>query len=138
MYHIIYLSQAATTVTDELLQELLQQARTFNAAHDITGILLYGNGQFLQLLEGEQAVLELLYARIRQDARHRDVTTYASKEVAMRAFPEWSMAYQAFNPQQFVEFAGLISPAELQLERPGLLQADQHLLALLRSFVLPA
>lgn len=137
MHHLIYLSQATVPFSEAQLERLLVQARQFNETHGLTGILLYGNDQFFQVLEGEAATVHSLYARICQDPRHRNVTTYADKAIATRAFSEWHMAYHALPPQQFLEFAGYVSPADLRLERTGLSVADQQLLQLLRTFVLP-
>jgi len=137
MHHLIYLSQATVPFSEAQLERLLVQARHFNETHGLTGILLYGNDQFFQVLEGEAATVHSLYARICQDPRHRNVTTYADKAIATRAFSEWHMAYHALPPQQFLEFAGYVSPADLRLERTGLSVADQQLLQLLRTFVLP-
>ncbi|RZK28907.1 MAG: BLUF domain-containing protein [Hymenobacter sp.] len=137
MHHLIYLSQATVPFEAPQLEQLLAQARAFNAAHELTGILLYGNDQFFQVLEGEAGAVRRLYERIGQDPRHRNVTTYADKAIAARAFPDWHMAYQALPPQEFLEFAGYVAPSSLQLERPGLSIADAQLLQLLRTFVLP-
>jgi hypothetical protein len=137
MHHLIYLSRATAPFSDEQLQNLLQECRQHNAAQEVTGMLLYGNEQFLQVLEGERGRVQALYARIYQDPRHRDVTLFAEKQIDARAFPDWSMAYHPVNPAQFLEFANYVSPQDVQLEHPNLSQADAQLLQLLRTFVLP-
>lgn len=137
MHQLIYLSQATVPFDGAQLEHLLGQARQFNAAHGLTGILLYGNDQFLQVLEGEAATVHSLYARICQDPRHRDVTTYADEAIAARTFSDWQMAYHPLQPQQFLEFAGYVAPYELLLEHPDLSVADTQLLQLLRTFLLP-
>lgn len=137
MHHLIYLSQATIPFEETQLEHLLGQARQFNAAHGLTGMLLYGNGRFLQVLEGDEATVHSLYARIRQDPRHRNVTTYADKPIATRAFSDWRMAYHALPPEQFLEFARHVAPQELQAARPPLSEADAQLLQLLRTVGLP-
>jgi hypothetical protein len=137
LHHIIYLSRATVAFNEQQLQQLLRQANSRNQALGVTGMLLYGQEQFLQVLEGEQALVQPLYEHIRQDPRHRDVTTFADKQIAHRAFKDWAMAYHPQDPQQFQQFAGLVSLADLWVERPNLTQADQQLLQLLRSFVSP-
>lgn len=89
------------------------------------------------MLEGAVPVVHKLYARICQAPRHRNVTTYADKAIAARAFTEWRMAYQALPPAQFLEFAGYVSPQKLHLEHPALSVAHTQLLQLLHPFVLP-
>ena len=137
MHHLIYLSQATVPFNVPQLEQLLARARRFNTAYALTGVLLYGNDQFFQVLEGDAATVQALYTRIRQDPRHRNVTTYADKAIAERAFPDWQMAYRALPPQQFIEFAGYVLPTRLRLDRPNLNLADTQLLQLLRTFVLP-
>lgn len=137
MHHIIYLSRATVSFNDMQLQMLLDQARYYNAQHDVTGILLYGNGQFFQVLEGEEQAVRATYQRISQDPRHRDIAAFADKAIVARAFPEWHMGYRALAPESLIAPVGYVAPGALQLEREGLSLADRQLLVLLRSFVLP-
>lgn len=138
MHHIIYLSQATVPFEEVHLEQLLAQARAFNAQHDVTGILLYGNEQFMQLLEGEEATVRALYTHISQDPRHHDVTTYDDKPVARRSFADWRMAFQPLVPKELLHFASYLSPQQVYLERPSLSESDRQLLHLLRSLVHPA
>jgi hypothetical protein len=134
MHHIIYLSWATVPFSDEQLHALLQKARSHNEALGITGLLLHGNGCFLQVLEGEEATVRDLYEQIKRDTRHRDVTAYADKAIAQRAFTGWAMAFQATTPEQFEELAGYLEPADVTLDASRLSLVDMHLLDLLRSF----
>jgi hypothetical protein len=138
MHQVIYLSQATVPFDEAQLRQLLEQAQSFNARHGLTGILLYGQDQFFQVLEGEREVVHKLYERIQQDPRHRDVTTFADRQISKPSFTDWSMAFQALPPLQFIEFAGYVSVPALQEEQPDLSQSDTQLLQLLRTFVLPA
>lgn len=137
MHHIIYLSWATTPFSDQQLHELLQQARQHNTQCGITGIMLYGNGYFMQVLEGEQATVHALYERIKQDGRHRDVTAYADKAITQRAFGEWAMAFHHASPQQLAQVAGYLAPDQVRVDAKRLALVDIHLIDLLRSFTLP-
>jgi hypothetical protein len=99
--------------------------------------MLYGNGCFVQVLEGEQATVSALYERIKQDGRHRDVTTFADKTIAQRAFGEWAMAFHHASPQQLAQVSGYLAPDQVQVDAKRLALADIHLIDLLRSFTLP-
>lgn len=135
MHRIIYVSHAAISFELHQLDWLLTQARTFNAAHEITGILLYSNEQFLQVLEGDEATLRALYARICQDSRHWGVTTHADRPIGRRVFTDWQMAFQMIPPQQFLRLAGHLMPDEADPSQPELSAADHELLQLLRAFL---
>lgn len=73
---------------------IIKTARTFNAVHGITGVLLFDGERFCQYIEGELAVLDGLVSRIRQDRRHQNVTTLLHEPLAGgRRYPDWSMAF---------------------------------------------
>jgi hypothetical protein len=92
MQQLIYMSAATHLLTDDELQQLLEQARRNNTQAAITGLLLYHEGRFMQLIEGPAPTVAALYERIEQDPRHTDTAKLADKEVDGRSFPEWAMA----------------------------------------------
>jgi len=138
LHHLIYLSRATEPFSDGDLQALLAQARHNNTNQHITGALVYGNGQFAQIIEGEQRVLEDLYNRLLLDPRHSQVTKFADKAIATRSFGEWSMAFQAASVTQLEGQPGYVSLAALDLEPAGLSATDTQLLGMIASFVMPA
>ncbi|MGI4820213.1 MAG: BLUF domain-containing protein [Janthinobacterium lividum] len=108
MHHIVYLSQAKEPLTPPALVALLRQARLLNERQHVTGTLVYGNGQFMQLIEGEEAVIKALYERIARDPRHHQVFKLADKPIAGRRFAEWSMAFGEAPAKEFQELQGLV------------------------------
>lgn len=81
-------------MTAEELELLTERAGAFNAERAISGVLLYGGGRFLQLLEGEaQAVKDLYRNRIVPDPRHEDCCVLLDEPCNTRLFPYWSMGW---------------------------------------------
>ena len=72
---------------------MLTEARARNLARGVSGILLYVEGSFFQVLEGEAAVVDPLFARIACDPRHSRVTMIMREPIARRAFDGWSMGF---------------------------------------------
>jgi hypothetical protein len=97
MFHIIYMSSAVVPFSPAELQSLLEVSRRNNTALGVTGILLYKDGNFLQVIEGEKTVLDQLYAKIALDPRHGGVMTFFREEIPEREFPGWSMAFRDLN-----------------------------------------
>lgn len=93
MIYLVYISSAVRLLEDRELQQLADACRRNNASHGITGMLLYKGGNFMQLLEGEEAAVLELYGVIQQDARHKDVTLIRSGELTQRNFADWSMGF---------------------------------------------
>ncbi len=92
-YRIMYSSEAAPGLAAPELEGMLAESRIRNKAHGISGVLVFVDGAFLQILEGEKGdVLELM-ARIERDPRHHDIKVFSEQEVDERAFTSWSMAY---------------------------------------------
>jgi hypothetical protein len=103
LYQLTYVSRAVTPLSYPELRSLVAHARAYNAAHDITGILFYGEGNFAQVLEGEQAEVERLYERIEHDARHSTVTVVTRVSRPRRTYPQWGMAGHRLAAAQFAE-----------------------------------
>lgn len=99
LHTIIYTSREAQFFSDAEIEQLLVGARSHNQASDITGVLLYFNLVFFQVLEGRKEDLEELFARIVEDPRHKDVTLQVNEPIEARLFPDWSMAYRKLDGQ---------------------------------------
>lgn len=89
----VYVSAATREFSPEDLLQLLTKSRERNARAGLTGLLLYKNNDFMQLLEGpEQAVREVL-RKIEADPRHRQMTKLLEGFTAERQFPDWHMGF---------------------------------------------
>ncbi|MGN7192110.1 BLUF domain-containing protein [Curtobacterium sp. MCBA15_004] len=95
MLSLIYSSVATRPLGDDDLAHLLEQSRRANAENDITGVLLFRNGYFLQLLEGPDRAVRTKMETIKHDDRHTKVTVLLEDVVEERQFPEWTMGYPA-------------------------------------------
>lgn len=91
LVRLIYASRAAGNITADALMPIMKGSRTRNAAAGITGVLVFSDGVFLQLLEGGRNAVSALYNRIACDERHHDVVLLAYDEVDERRFAGWSM-----------------------------------------------
>ncbi|WP_413666535.1 BLUF domain-containing protein [Mucilaginibacter sp. Mucisp86] len=73
MEYLVYVSTAKKLMSDDELLDLLQTARIKNAKYNVTGMLLYSEGTFIQALEGEKEDLYTIYKAIELDFRHRNI-----------------------------------------------------------------
>jgi Sensors of blue-light using FAD len=97
--------------------KILLQARVNNRKTGLTGVLCFGDGCFLQCLEGEQESVNNLLAKLRKDDRHNCFTVLSQKPIKTRSFERWemkfvavqgpmmkwleSLGYERFDPYQF-------------------------------------
>ena len=106
-FQLVYESEEAQSMPESDLRKLLQSARAKNDELGVTGLLLYAQGRFLQVLEGPESAVRRLYATIRKDPRHTNVETLLTTSAAERTFPDWEMGLE--RPGAFVNLECLSS-----------------------------
>jgi len=94
MRQLLYVSKTPHQISVGDLDDILTQSRRNNSLLGITGLLLFIDGGFLQILEGDERAVRELYTRVATDARHADPQLMLDHEVPVRAFPEWSMGFE--------------------------------------------
>ncbi|MEO9968367.1 MAG: BLUF domain-containing protein [Hyphomonadaceae bacterium] len=97
MHRLIYTSKATRLLKRQELFKLLNSARSANAELGITGLLIYHEGCFLQVLEGEKDALGACYKKIQKDGRHTSFIELANEASTGRLFSAWWMAYRDFG-----------------------------------------
>ena len=108
MFQLVYVSTATVSFSDDDLTALLEKSRTNNRPKWITGMLLHHAGCFLQVLEGEEAAVRALAARIANDPRHGQFVVLHEEHTDQRLFPDWSMGFRDLDgpsaPDGFTQF----------------------------------
>jgi EAL domain-containing protein (putative c-di-GMP-specific phosphodiesterase class I) len=107
LIHLIYTSAATRHFNSEDLVALLEKSRANNANAGITGMLLFENGSFFQILEGPETAVDQVFRTISQDLRHGKVVTIIREPIAKRAFGEWTMGYVGATAKELDEIIGL-------------------------------
>jgi Sensors of blue-light using FAD len=106
LMHCIYASTAASTFKESDIPVLIEHARTANAERALTGMLLYIEGGFFQVLEGDDAVVDDVYGRIERDPRHSKITLIIREPIAARDFSEWTMGFCTVDPLEAGQLIG--------------------------------
>jgi hypothetical protein len=91
LYCLVYTSIANQKMSDDNLKELLKKSRVKNERKNVTGMLLYLDPFFIQILEGEEAIVNESFNIIKQDSRHHQVKIIYKKPIEGRSFPNWTM-----------------------------------------------
>ena len=137
MQRLIYTS--TVSILDGLfefeLSRILHVARTRNRSKSITGCLLFSDRYFVQLLEGERALVSKLYSQIAADTRHRDVELVEVQPIETRDFADWDMASLGLHdmPQAFLRHyasGDVLDPYEMDPRqlRDMVLSVDRNML----------
>ena len=115
MYFILYTSQATLQLSEADFIQLLTQCNQNNTRLGITGLLLYHNDKFLQIIEGEKESVQALYNTIHFDHRHQDVTIVEAGDQTGRNFPDWAMGFKGTHNGSRINIPAYINLSENQL-----------------------
>lgn len=105
-YCVVYTSIATQKMFDSDLKALLKKSRVRNQALNITGMLLYLDPFFIQILEGEHIILDKVIERIKRDPRHSRVKIIYKKPIEKRSFPNWTMGFNKVSDEDREEIDG--------------------------------
>lgn len=126
LVQLIYVSSAIKKLSNDELDAILQSSVQHNQRQEITGMLLYSDGNFMQVIEGEESKINETYERICEDTRHRNIILVNQETIAEREFESWSMSFRRLslrdaeeNPTYAPFFINGIDAAKM-LTQPGL------------------
>lgn len=99
MLRITYVSVESKNLTADDLLAILAQCNKNNPENDITGMLIYGNGTFLQTLEGPEDAVKALSNKISKDRRHKNFQILSETTISERTHHAFSMGFEQFTDQ---------------------------------------
>lgn len=108
LIQLTYASRSTNVLKPDDVRNILQTSQRNNSAAGVTGVLCLSHGIFLQQLEGDRRVVNRLYHRIQQDARHTDTMILDFSEIPCRRFGTWSMGLLSSveeNRQLFLKYS---------------------------------
>lgn len=132
---LVYRSRAVHPLTVNALDDLVSAAQLRNSSENLTGLVLYDQGRFLQWLEGPVEPLGRVLSSIRADNRHTDIEILQDHAFAERAFDGWAMQLAANrdmrSPEAIVAPQALLTslhtaPDEAATLLPSLLKCDLY------------
>ena len=99
LIQIIYISRSTFTPSgltmgiEPNVARILAKSRINNRRKGLVGVLYFGDGCFFQCLEGDEAAIDALYARLQSDGRHKDIKLFSRKQINALSYADWSMKY---------------------------------------------
>jgi hypothetical protein len=93
LVQLVYVSTLTlgSRLSASIFDKVEGHARNYNQHNSITGTLCYGNGHFLQCIEGEKAHVSALQKRIFADSRHKNIEVLLLQVISHRSFADWRM-----------------------------------------------
>ncbi|QLG86894.1 BLUF domain-containing protein [Chitinibacter bivalviorum] len=123
---LTYISHSKKMLTEDMRMQLMRECQVRNAHSNITGLLLYQQGFFLQYIEGEPHTVRSVYQHIQRDQRHEDIELISEEVLMERRFPHWTMFFRDYDfvyphiRQDYGELTTLAKVVEALEEDPAL------------------
>jgi hypothetical protein len=108
MKNIVYVSTSVKLMHENQLLDILHNSRLHNAALNISGVLLYSDGTFIQVLEGKDTVIDALYTRIKADQRHKNIITLIDGPITEKSFGQWLMGFAVTESKKTEKLLGYL------------------------------
>ena len=108
IYCLVFTSVATRKISDEDLKGLLDKSRQYNLALNITGMLLYLDPYFMQILEGDESIIDEKFKKISNDEMHHKVSLIYKQPIKERSFSKWTMGFNKIGIQYFEGAENLI------------------------------
>ena len=124
LYRLVYTSARASNCDDRNIDLILEASRRNNRKLNITGVLLYTDTRFIQILEGPHEHILTLYEKILKDNRHVGSLRRFCEPVATRHFSDWNMAKKHLNSEE-LEYKSEISKENKKIYN-SLMDGDLH------------
>lgn len=96
---IVYTSVATVPVEKHVLRDILSASTRNNNKLELTGLLIYFDGTYVQVLEGPSENVDLMIGRIRKDHRNKDMIILMENEIEEREFSQWDMGFKYVYPK---------------------------------------
>jgi hypothetical protein len=134
MLSLVYVSSAISEFSEADLVALLEQSREKNTRLGLTGLLLYKDGNFMQVLEGPDNAVRQLFETILADSRHHGVIVLLERQIERREFADWAMAFRNLSDPVLRDIPGYSEFLNEALNSEEYRKKPNHALLLLDVF----
>lgn len=107
MIQLTYISSPTRPMSVDDLVDILNKSRENNARLGISGMLLYTGAWFIQVLEGEEKIIDDKIIEIKNDPRHKDFRVLEKKKISAREYAEWTMGFKRVDKNDVRDLPGL-------------------------------
>ncbi|MEM1409387.1 MAG: BLUF domain-containing protein [Pseudomonadota bacterium] len=112
MRRVVYISRATSEITDQDLNDIIEESRRSNAKIDVTGVLIHHQGRFFQCIEGPHQKVSELLEKIERSSKHDQIDVLLNERITERLFGCWAMAsgryVSAEQNNRFEKFLNLV------------------------------
>ena len=134
LIHIVYISISHRDLSEKELSDFLRDIRAKNKKNNVTGLLLYNEGSFIQVIEGKKKTIQTLFKLVKNDKRHTNIIELLIEPIMERSFPDWSMGFKLINNKDLEQIPGFSGLMNEEHNSKALAGIAKQVVMLLNSF----
>ncbi|MBI9059275.1 MAG: BLUF domain-containing protein [Labilibaculum sp.] len=134
LIHIVYLSVSKQELSEKELADFLSVIRAKNKKLQVSGLLLYNEGMFIQVVEGEKKTVQNLFQNVKNDSRHSNIVKLLEEDIAKRSFPDWSMGFKIISNKETENIPGFSDLLKEEIASEPMPGIAEQVVILLNSF----
>ena len=115
MLRITYISSESYKLSSDDLLAILGKCNKNNQRLGLTGMLIYGNGTFIQSVEGDEKIVKNTISKISSDTRHKDFKVLSEEIAEKRLYDEFNMGFERLTEDSISNITSLKSLSLKQL-----------------------
>jgi hypothetical protein len=107
MLRVTYISAESYKLSSEDLLAILGKCNENNPRRGLTGMLIYGNGTFIQSVEGDEKIVKNTISKISSDTRHKDFKVLSEEITEQRLYDEFNMGFERLTEDSISNITSL-------------------------------
>ena len=92
-HYILYISSFKRDYTADELNVMMDGFKENNKRDGITGVIIVGQRNIMQFIQGKEDVLDKTWQKIKTDSRHKNVRVLLIGEIELTLYKDWSLKY---------------------------------------------
>lgn len=134
LHAVVYVSSSTTDYSHSEMEDILNDVRTYNRTHNITGLLIFGGGNMFRMMEGSKETVQAQYYLIQEDNQDDGAIKLLDKPIKHRYFGDYPMAFKALNAQNLKHFDDFKEPESKEFF-DECLATDDSVMKLVKDFL---
>ena len=130
---LAYFSTAAKTFSKDELLLMLTLFRQKNAQFNISGLLIYCDDCFFQVIEGVEDDIAQLWINILKDKNHTLVTEILKCPIKEKSYAKWSMAFTHYKNSKEIYVEGFKDLLDVYQEHNISLKSEHKIAEIIRQ-----
>jgi hypothetical protein len=135
LHAIVYVSSAVKHYSSNEFSQLIAPIKTSFKEINLSGLVIYANGNGLTMIEGGREAVEAQYQLNRSHPGHHDIIKLFDRPIQQRYFEDYVFAVKAINSSEFKSIDDFESGEHKEYWHEYLSLTDDPIVKIIKDFL---